>query len=404
MTHCEPDALIQFEAHLREALHGRQAWSRAQMTAPGGGDGADLQRVLLRPVILKGQPRVQCVWRHATRDLTQNLGADEACEMVRSHLGSAFRAAALWTDTVHWQLDIRKKGARLTRHDVTPGGAQAPAADPGAHNRDKVRWLDAEDPVWRALGLMHDGPQGRAVPVPAMARKWRQINHFVEIFDAALRQANVPLDHPVRVADFGCGKGYLTFAVHAHLRALGREPQVLGVELRQPLVAECQALARRLGLVGLDFAQGDVGHQTVQPLDVMIALHACDTATDHALHHGLRAGASIVLTAPCCHKQLRGQMQPPGVLQPLFKHGVHLGQEAEMLTDGLRALLMEAQGFETQVFEFVSLEHTQQNKMILATRRRQPQPARQQLALTQAQALKSFWGIREQALEQLLLS
>lgn len=402
MTTRESDALTQFEAHLDEALHGLRAWSRAQLTVPVGGDDADLQRVLLRPIILKGQPRVQCVWRHATRDLTQNLGADEALELVREHLGSAFRAAALWTETVHWQLDIRKKGARLTRHDLTPDGIQVPAKA-GAHNRDKVRWLDAEAPVWRALGLMQDGPQGRAVLVPAMARKWRQINHFVEIFDAALRQANVPKDHPVRVADFGCGKGYLTFAVHAHLRALGREPQVLGVELREPLVAECQALVRRLGLIGLDFAHGDVGHQTVQPLDVMIALHACDTATDHALHHGLRAGASIVLTAPCCHKQLRGQMQPPGVLQPLFKHGVHLGQEAEMLTDGLRALLMEAQGFETQVFEFVSLEHTQKNKMILATRRRQSQPARQQLALSQVQALKSFWGIREQALEQLLM-
>lgn len=397
MSPIPDDDTAQFLALLAAAFQSGHAWHRAQLTAPTPAAG-DLERLLLRPVQLKGQACVQMVWRHATKDLTQNLPPDAAVAAVAERLGRDFRAAALWTPEAHWQLDVKKKRALLSRHAVAPA---ATAAGPAGHNREKPRWLDANDPAWQALGLMQRA-QGAPVPVPAMARKWRQINHFVEIFDAALRQADLPMGQPVRVADFGCGRGYLTFAVHAHLRRLGRPADVVGVELREALVAETEALARQLGLDGLHFAQGDVGHQSVRPLDVMIALHACDTATDHALHHGLRAGAAVILTAPCCHKQLRGQLQPPGVLQPLFKHGVHLGQEAEMLTDGLRALWLEAQGYDTQVFEFVSLEHTQKNKMILATRRPVRVPAREQQAREQAQALKAFWGVREQALEALL--
>ena len=134
----------------------------------------------------------------------------------------------------------------------------------------------------------------------------------------------------------------------------------------------------------------------------MIALHACDTATDVALHHALRAGVSVILAAPCCHKQLRGQLQPPSALRPLFRHGVHLGQEAEMVTDGMRALLLESQGYDCRVIEFISLEHTQKNKMLVAIRRRQPDAARDARAAAELDALRQFWGIREQHLERLL--
>ncbi|HEX5359843.1 MAG TPA: methyltransferase, partial [Fluviicoccus sp.] len=135
-------------------------------------------------------------------------------------------------------------------------------------------------------------------------------------------------------------------------------------------------------------------------LDIMIALHACDIATDYALHTGIRLGAEIILCAPCCHKEIRPQMHSPAVLQPLLKHGIHLGQEAEMVTDGLRALLLEASGYDTQVFEFVSLEHTSKNKMILAVKRtaaREAVPFRNQI-----RAIKDFYGIRQQCLETLL--
>ena len=146
--------------------------------------------------------------------------------------------------------------------------------------------------------------------------------------------------------------------------------------------------------------QGDVRDGYSGPIDVMIALHACDTATDHAIHLGLRGGADIILCSPCCHKQIRPQLLSPHPLRPILQHGVHLGQEAEMLTDGLRALLLEAAGYDTQIFEFVSLEHTSKNKMILAVRRALPRPA--DAVLAQIAEIKAFYGIREHCLETLL--
>ena len=135
----------------------------------------------------------------------------------------------------------------------------------------------------------------------------------------------------------------------------------------------------------------------------MIALHACDTATDHAIHQGLRAGAAIIMCSPCCHKELRPQLLSPHPLRPILKHGVHLGQQAEMLTDGLRALLLDACGYETQVFEFIALEHTNKNKMILAVKRERPARDAED-AWQQVRDIKAFYGIRDQCLETLLLA
>jgi hypothetical protein len=160
-----------------------------------------------------------------------------------------------------------------------------------------------------------------------------------------------------------------------------------------------------LGLEGLHFEQGDVrSYQPAseQPMDVMIALHACDVATDYAIHLGIRAGASIVMCSPCCHKQIRPQLLSPHPLRPILQHGIHMDQQAEMVTDSLRALLLEANGYETQVFEFVSLEHTSKNKMILAVKRAQPKAPGEVLA--QIEQIKQFYGIREQCLESLLMA
>ncbi len=180
--------------------------------------------------------------------------------------------------------------------------------------------------------------------------------------------------------DFGAGKGYLTFALHDHLRhTLGLAADVTGVELRDDMVRLCSDAAQRLGLAGLAFEQGDVQSRAPEAIDVMIALHACDTATDHAIHAGIRAGAAVIVCSPCCHKEIRPQMKAPALLRPMLQHGIHLGQEAEMVTDSLRALLLESQGYATQVFEFVALEHTSKNKMILATLRAMPRCGRRRV-------------------------
>jgi hypothetical protein len=201
------------------------------------------------------------------------------------------------------------------------------------------------------------------------------------------------------VVDFGSGKGYLTFALHDYLHQVLEIPaQVTGVELRQPLVDFCNETARSLSCAGLDFACGDVRTHAPAEVDVMIALHACDIATDYAIHYGIRAGASLILCSPCCHKELRPQMELPPVLRPMLQHGVHLGQQAEMVTDTLRVLLLEAHGYRTKILEFISLEHTDKNKMILAIKAGKADPAR----MDEVAALKAFYGVRHQTLEELL--
>jgi len=271
-----------------------------------------------------------------------------------------------------------------------------------AHDRARQHALALNTPFLTELGVTD--AQHRLVP--AMARKWRQINKFVEILGHAISQS--PLAGrdpalPVRVLDFGAGKGYLTFAVHHHLQAIGRAPEVTGVEQRQELSTLCNQAVARLGLNGLHFECGDVRQHAAAASDIMIALHACDIATDVAMHRGITSGAAIILCSPCCHQQLRPQMHSPALLQPMLRHGIHMAEQAEMLTDTLRALLLQSAGYEAQVFEFISPEHTSKNKMVLAVRRDRPLPEPRRLALlAQVAELKAFYGVREQMLESLL--
>ena len=289
---------------------------------------------------------------------------------------------------------------------------------PGAlHNRAKQRYVEQSRPFLQQLGVTDQ--QGQIIP--AMSRKWKQINKFVEIFANAVAQAQLERHESISVVDFGSGKGYLTFAVHDFIvQQLHKTAEVTGVELRDELVQFCNRVADTVDVQGMTFYQGDVRsfnpesgsseaplcpnarrESSSSKVDVMIALHACDIATDYALHTGIRLNASVIMCAPCCHKEIRPQLKMPGLLQPMLQYGVHLGQQAEMLTDSMRALLLEANGYETKVFEFVALEHTSKNKMILAVKKQQ-NAKKQADVLQKVQALKQFYGIEKQSLEELL--
>ena len=363
--------------------------------------GDDLRSVRIRPIELRDKRALCFVHHHATRDLTRNLDPGAGLDAVKALLDTAgepsFAHATLHTGDEELQLRVSKKGRQSLVRSTRAANA-SPAAAPLAHDRTKRRALSLDLPFLVDLGITDD----RHRLIPSKARKWKQIDKFLEVLDHALDAAGLTGDAPLRVVDFGCGKGYLTFAVHEHLRRrFGRAPQVTGVELRADLVELCDRAAERCACEGLRFVQGDLRSLAPDAVDLMIALHACDTATDHALDLGMRAGARILIASPCCHKELRPQMTSPRPLAPLFRHGIHLGQEAEMVTDSLRALFLEASGYSAQVFEFVSLEHTSKNKMILAKRRAADTGlvarARSELA-----DLKSFYGIREQCLERLL--
>lgn len=427
---------------------------------------ADLLRVLARPIVVKDRRHLSVVWRYRTSDVTKNLLDDEALALIDSLIVEAFRSARLETADHVVELGSSKRDKALIRvgargpaivedandlaRGTINGGSAASICDgkPLTHNRERQRLVAIDRPFLAMLGVTDD--EGRLIP--AMARKWRQINKFIEIFVSAWRasnlsRANEPLrlgnadgsDRPLEVVDFGAGKGYLTFALYDYLvNRLGLQVEMTGVELRADLVAQGNRIAEALGLTGLHFRRGDIDRftraerpqarleaqpqaqpQVQRPLqsqprfDVMIALHACDTATDDALFQGMRAGAAILICSPCCHQELRPQLLSPSPLRPILRHGIHLEQQAEMLTDSLRALLLEAGGYDARVFEFVALEHTRKNKMILATRRDRPDNGSTGNApmivtdspdWSRVDELKAFYGIRVQRLDALLRS
>ncbi|HWH83809.1 MAG TPA: SAM-dependent methyltransferase [Burkholderiaceae bacterium] len=385
--------VARFEHALADGALARLVLSRPRVA------GADLQRVSARPVRLKGEDRVSFVHTHAARDVTKNLAPDEAVAALRALLDAEFSDAHLFTATGETRWRRSRKG-KTTLIDAKHAPSASLGAAPAPHDREKQRFVALDRPFLAALGVA-DAQQRL---VPAMARKFRQINKFVEVLDHALASSST-LRETARldVVDFGSGKGYLTFATHDHLRhTLGRQARVTGVELRPDMVALCNAAVARLGLEGLHFEEGDVSTVVPPRIDVMIALHACDTATDHAIASGVRAGAALIVCAPCCHKELRPQLLQPAPLRPMLRHGVHLGQQAEMLTDALRAMLLDACGYDTQVFEFVALEHTQKNKMILAVKRAAAAGTGADAAWREIDDLKAFYGVRDQCLETLL--
>ncbi len=397
-------------------------------TAPTGAKPAlatGAEKIMLRAMQIKGEPHLSVLYRFATKDITKNLAPDAAWQSLTSWLHEEFANAHLVTDTQDLQLITSRKGAsQLLRARVAAPAAAATAQ----HDRAKAHLIDLNAAFLRPLGITQQSPNGMPILVPAMANKFKQINKFLEIFHTALAKSQVTDKADLQVLDFGAGKGYLTFAIDHYLSARNSNPShtVLGVELRAELVDAGNAIC--MSLRGTNIGDANVAgatHQTLQfvagdvrtcfagsscgetyaanQLDVMVALHACDTATDHAIHFGIRQQAAIILCSPCCHKQLRPQIKLPQVLAPLLQHGVHLAQEAEMLTDGLRALLLEAAGYQTQVFEFIATEHTAKNKMILAIRREQPlSTARAAVLSGEITALKSFYGVHEHCLETLL--
>ena len=401
-TATEPERFLQRLQHsLADA-----SFVRLTLGRPSSSDGQDatLEKLLARRLLLRGVEHLSLVWRHRSKDITKNLPLAEAVALLGSLIGASFGHAHLVTRGHDIQLALGKKGQwRLRIGKLAGAPAEAEAeAQPEAHDRPKQHALTLDLPFLAELGVTD--AQGRLVP--AMARKWRQINKFVEVLGHAIAQSPLATRDaalPVRVLDFGAGKGYLTFAVQHLLQHSGRLPDITGVEQREDLTTLCNSAVARLGLAGLHFATGDVRSHAAGAIDIMIALHACDIATDVAMHRGVRSGAAIILCSPCCHQQLRPQMIAPPLLAPMLRHGIHMAEQAEMLTDALRALLLQAEGYDAQVFEFISPEHTGKNKMVLAVKRSGALPKTQRQALrAQVAALKAHYRVREQCLERLL--
>jgi hypothetical protein len=358
------------------------------------GNETELRNIEIKLVSIRGQDFLSFVYRYRTKDITKNFPGKDGIENIRGLLGQDFKSAHLFSSTGDVQLEFSKKGKCI----LSCSKATCNNAPVKNHNREKTRIIDQGRCFLTALGITDED---RKV-LPSMSCKWKQINVFLEVFRQALLSSGLSKTQNINVVDFGSGKGYLTFAAYDFLRnSQGMDAHVTGVELREDLVRFCNDIAMKLEMNGLRFCQGDLNSYTPGKLNVMIALHACDTATDLAISMGIHSGAEIILCSPCCHKELRQKITIPPILKPMLRFGVHLGQEAEMLTDSLRALFLEASGYETKVFEFISLEHTDKNKMILAVKR-ESDPDKKEEALSQIKAIKDFYGIKEIALEELM--
>lgn len=362
---------------------------------PGPSADPTLRNLFIRPVTLKRGPHLAFVWRHDTRDIAKNHPPAEALTEIDRLVGTTFLDAHLFTPAQTAQLttDPVTASARLR---VTVA-SEAPAPATASHDRIKSHLLPTDAPWLRALGLTNDRGQPRA----EMAAKLRQIQKFAELFTHLATEAGLTPDSelasassPLRILDAGCGKGYLTFALAA---LLGPRATITGLERRPELVALCNRLANEIGFAPhLQFIAGDIpAPETATPglstaTDILIALHACDTATDDALAAGINANARLLLVSPCCQKELRPQLTPPPVLQDALRHGIFQERQAEFATDALRALLLEWAGYRTQVFEFVSTEHTAKNLMIAAVK---GGPLHSEALANRLRAFAAFYGI-----------
>jgi hypothetical protein len=233
-----------------------------------------------------------------------------------------------------------------------------------------------------------------------MVDKYQQINRYIELLAPYFNEIRFP--QVFHVADMGSGKGYLTFALYDYLTGkLGETPLVTGVESRDELVISSNEVAVKAGFSNLRFVPGTIRDVPLEKIDVLIALHACDTATDDAIFRGISSGASLIVCAPCCHKQIRKEIRAANSLKEILKHGILEERQAEILTDGLRALIMEAHGYKTSVFEFISTEHTPKNLMIVG-RKIAGKSAGRKKALGQIRDVKALFGIERHYLEELL--
>ncbi|MGH7959665.1 MAG: class I SAM-dependent methyltransferase [Opitutaceae bacterium] len=364
------------------------------------GTDASMKNLFVRPAALQSGPHLAFVWRHATRDITKNHPPAEALRLLEALIGGDFLDAHLFTSTQAAQFESMPDGtARIKVRPVSPSADLLTAgenAGAGAHDRPKTHLISATAPWLRALGVTND----RGQPREGMADKFRQIQKFAELLTHLLDEAfpadSSPATHAsLRVVDMGSGKGYLTFALAQMLRA---RATVRGIETRQELVDLCNRVAREAALApALSFTAGTIADTPLDACDVLIALHACDTATDDALARGIAAGAKLLVVAPCCQKELRRQLAAPPVLADALRHGIFQERQAEFVTDALRAHLLEWAGYRTKVFEFISTEHTAKNLMITAIRNESLRSSRNSVA-ERTRAFASFYGIQKQQL------
>ena len=318
---------------------------------------ADLKSVDVRPVLIKREMKLSFTYHYKTRDIVKNYGLTDATNVLAQFLAGVFKGARLYTGKVDMGLTVRGDAFHLETSKPTQ------QLNDAAHNKAKNHLISGGGkPYLQALGIT----DGLGQVLKTAQDKFRQINKYIEIIDGLIR--HLP-PQKLRIVDMGAGKGYLTFALYDHIiNTLKMECEITGVEFRADLVKLCNKIASDSGFSGLNFAEGTIAGHDCGNADIVIALHACDTATDDAIAKAVVAEAEIIIVAPCCHKQIRREMKASseiGDLDFLLRFGTYQERFSEMVTDGLRAQWMELSGYDVKLFEFISDAHTPKNVMIV---------------------------------------
>ncbi len=354
------------------------------------GNEQDLKKIIIRRVVIKQQDMLGFTYRYKTRDIVKNYGLEEGFSLLAKNLSGGFQVATLFTTEFDLAYEISGKKSALKKS--APTERQAPSTD---HDRAKNRKIESAKPYLHDLGIT----DVKGSVHKAAQDKFRQINRYVEILDPYLKE--LPQDKKITVADMGSGKGYLTFALYDHMTSsMALNANVTGVEMRRDMVELCNDTAGKSGFSHLNFVENSIADYAPKSLDVLIALHACDTATDDAIAKGIESGAQLIVVAPCCHKQIRREMEKGQIsadVDSIVRHGIFAERQAEMVTDSMRALLLEHAGYKTKVFEFISNSHTPKNILIVATKRKGAE--KNQKAYEEFLAAKKFFGVSHHYLE-----
>ncbi|WP_443936496.1 class I SAM-dependent methyltransferase [Pedobacter sp. MW01-1-1] len=375
------------------------------------GEEEGLKQLLIRKVVIKREDKLAFTYRYKTRDIVKNYAIAEGIDLLVKYWNTGFKIATLFTtekDVILEQLNAGK----IVLRTVEAVKKEVPTV---SHDKEKVRLIKADAKAYLTQLKITDA-DGKVFK--NAQDKFRQINHYIEILSSLIKE--LPEGTLKKVADMGSGKGYLTFALYDYLHSvLGLDTEVTGVEYRQDMVDLCNDVAKKSSFDKLNFAQGTIEGYNAEDVNLLIALHACDTATDDAIFKGIKANAELIVVAPCCHKQIRREIELNKVKNDvsfLTKYGIFLERQAEMVTDGIRALILEYFGYKTKVFEFISDAHTPKNVLVVGIKSEKSKVKSQKVGITKLSAeserqkeilqkikdSKAYFGIGYHHLERLL--
>ena len=382
-----------FRAKIRGAVNREDTF--LQLTASGKARGGvpPWQKVTVRPVPVKGERCLQFTYFDGRKALTKNCASAASDAELTEVLAAPFSQFHVQATTGDLHVRLTKKGKAL----ISQGKPSRQQTQPDlAHNRTKQHPLPVGKPD---TFLWTTGVTDRAGNVrPAMRGKFRQVNAFLELFSHVLPAADES-GRPLTIIDCGCGSAYLTFAAYHYSAHIQERPaQVVGVDSDAEIIGKCRRLQESLQWDGLSFHEAAIADfEPATPPDVILSLHACDTATDEAIAQGIRWQGSVILAAPCCQHELHDRVQHP-LFQPVLRHGILKQRTADILTDAFRALVLRIMGYRTDVVEFVSPEHTSRNLLIRAVKTQAPGDS---AAIQEYMQLKQFWNVTPY-LEELL--